>query len=510
MSADLIEAGVEPINGFNAGLLKEQLEKITSAAKKSAVQLRLTPPGISMRDVIDVYQNRLDLSDKTCFSPWSMAVLSAYGDVFPCSNYAVGNIRNEPFLKLWNNELMMKFRITVRKEGMPDEERIVEAPSRFVLYEHIQKEGGTVVELDEVSRRFELPSWLSITIGSGVKRAEMIQMTKNLSTMLAAGLSISRALSVIERQTGDKRLKAIASGLSDSVKKGSSFHEALALYPKVFPGIFVAMTRSGEESGSLADALSIVGLQMERSEELVRKIKGAMIYPAIVVSAIIIVGVLMLIYVVPTLTKTFTELGVQVPLATRIIVALSDFMVAHTVLVLGMLIALTIGGAGFIRSKPGSAFTIACALRLPVIGELVRETHTARAARTLSSLLSSGVPVLDALAITKEVVHARAFAKVIEEAEVRVKKGETLSSSFAEHAKLYPILMSEMVAVGEETGKVAEMLKQVAEFYEGDVAEKTRDLSAVIEPMLILVIGACVGVFAVSMIAPIYSLSSAF
>ena len=403
----------------------------------------------------------------------------------------------------------MKFRVTIRKEGIPNQVRTIEAASRFAVYDQVQKEGGVVVELQEGGGGFKLPAWFSITIGTGVKRIEIIRMAKNLSTMLSAGLSLSRALSIIERQSGNKRLKKIVVELSDSIKKGSSFHEALAGHSKVFPKILVAMVRSGEESGSLADALAVVGLQMERSEELIRKIRGAMIYPAIVITAIVIVGILMLIYVVPTLTSTFTSLGVQVPLATRIIVALSDFMVAHVTLVLLMLIALVIGGIAFVRSGRGSAIVLWVALRLPVIGELVRETYTARAARTLSSLLSSGVPVLDALSITKEVVHADAFAKVVAEAEEHVKKGELLSASFATHTKLYPILMSDMLAVGEETGKVAEMLKQIAEFYEQDVAEKTKDLSTIIEPVLMLIIGVVVGIFAVSMIAPIYQLSSA-
>ncbi len=403
----------------------------------------------------------------------------------------------------------MKFRATIQKGGMPDETRIIEAQSRFAVYEQVQKEGGVVLELHEGESWFGVPSWLFITIGTGVKRIEIIHTAKNLSTMLSAGLSLSRALSVIERQSSNKRLKAIATGLSDSIKKGSSFHEALVEYPNVFSDLFVAMTRAGEESGSLADSLAVVALQMERSEELSRKIKGAMIYPSIIITAIIIVGILMLLYVVPTLTSTFTALGVQVPLATRIIIAISNFMVAHSILVLALIVLLVTGSVAFFRSKRGESIILASALSLPVVGELVRETYTARTARTLSSLLSSGVPILDALSITKEVVHASAFAKVVEEAEMRVKKGELLSASFSEHTRLYPILMSEMLLVGEETGKVAEMLKQIAEFYEIDVAEKTKDLSTIIEPVLMLLIGAVVGVFAVSMIAPIYSLSSA-
>ncbi len=403
----------------------------------------------------------------------------------------------------------MKFRVTIRKEGQPDQERIVEAPTRFAVYNLVQKEGGTVVKLSESGGGFALPAWLYISIGTGVKRAEVIRLAKNLSAMLAAGLSLSRALSVIERQSTNARLKAIASGLADAVKKGTSFHEGLAAYPAIFPEIFVAMVRAGEESGSLDKSLAVVALQMERSEELIRKVKGAMIYPAIVITVVVVVGILMLIYVVPTLTSTFTQLGVQVPLATRIIVMLSDFLVAHVTLVLSALLVLLGGAIAFVRSRVGSRVVIAVSLHLPVVGELVRETYAARASRTLSSLLSAGVPVLDALAITKEVVHAEAFANVVGEAEEHVRRGETLSESFGAHAELYPILMSDMLAVGEETGRVAEMLAQVAEFYEQDVGEKTKDLSTIIEPVLMLIIGTVVGVFAVSMIAPIYQLSSA-
>ncbi len=404
----------------------------------------------------------------------------------------------------------MKFNVKIRKSGVPDQTRVIEASSRFVVYDQVQKEGGTVIELQDVGEQFKIPAWLTINISTGIKRAEIIRTAKNLSAMLAAGLSLSRALSVIERQSGNKHLKTIVTEISESVKRGSSFHDALVQYPKVFSSLFAAMVKAGEESGTLADALTVVALQMERAEELVRKIRGAMIYPAIIIIAVIIVSILMLIYVVPTLTNTFTQLGVQVPLATRVIVALSNFFVAHVVFVLTGLAVLVVGGIVFVRSRFGGRVVLAIALHLPVIGELVRETYTARAARSLSSLLSAGVPILDALSITKEVVHADAFAKVVGEAEEHVKKGETLSMSFSEHAKLYPVLMSEMLSVGEETGKVAEMLKQIAEFYERDVAEKTKDLSTIIEPVLMLLIGAVVGIFAVSMIAPIYSLSSAF
>ena len=403
----------------------------------------------------------------------------------------------------------MKFRATIRKVGMPDEEHVIDAVSRFAVYEQIQKEGGTVVKLSEHTG-FAFPSWLFISFGTGVKHSEISRFAKNLAAMLGAGLSLSRALSVMERQSNNKSLKALTAGLSETVRKGASFHEALAQYPKVFSELFIAMAKAGEESGSLAGSLAIVGLQMERSDELIRKIRGAMIYPAIVISAVIIVGILMLMYVVPTLTSTFTELGVEIPLATRMIVALSSFLAANAALTFVALVVLVAGGVAFVRSRRGGNIVLMLALHTPVVSELVRETYTARAARTLSSLLFSGVPVLEALAITKEVVGSGVFAQVIEDAGTRVRKGELLSTAFADNPNLYPILMSDMLAVGEETGKVTEMLKQVAEFYEADVAEKTKDLSTIIEPVLMLLIGTGVGIFAVAIISPIYSLSSAF
>lgn len=405
----------------------------------------------------------------------------------------------------------MQFRVTISKDGASDETRTIDAPSRFAVYDLVRGEGGMVTNITEQhGASLNSLSRFNISFGTGVKRAEIILMARNLSTMLNAGLSIARALGVIERQSSNARLKAVAVGLSDSIKKGMSFNEALAEYPKVFPDIFIAMARAGEESGSLSDSLTVIGLQMNRAEELSRKVRGAMIYPSIVISAIFIVAILMLIYVVPTLTGTFTSLGVKVPLATQIIVSVSDFLVNHILIVIPLLVCLVFGGIVFVRSPFGAHVVLKGSLYVPVIGEIVRETFTARASRTLSSLLSAGVPVLEALSITKSVVHAPLFARVVGEAEEHVKKGELLSMAFSEHTNLYPVLMSDMLAVGEETGKVSDMLKQIAEYYEEDVSEKTKDISTIVEPVLMLLIGTFVGIFAVAMIAPIYSLSSAF
>src|SRR3989344_7003748 len=296
----------------------------------------------------------------------------------------------------------MKFRVTIKAKDGSEERQVVDAASRFEVYRQIQNRGGTVLDIAEGASGLHLPAWLDVSIGSPVKRAVVIRFAKNIAAMLAAGLSLSRALSITEPQATNKRLRAVVIGGGETIKGGGSLHEALAKYPRVFSGLFVAMAKAGEESGTLGESLGIVALQMERTEELTKKVKGAMIYPSIVIIAIIIVAVLMLMFVVPTLTATFTALGVKVPLTTRIIVALSEFMVGNAVLVVVLLLAFAGGAVALIRSAPGKDAITALSLHLPVIGELVRETYSARTARILASLLSSGVPVLEALAITRE------------------------------------------------------------------------------------------------------------
>ena len=402
----------------------------------------------------------------------------------------------------------MKFRVTVKTPEGTEETNTLEVENRFEVYSQVEKNGGQVVALEEVASSFALPKWANIQFGSGVKMDEKITFTKNLSAMLGAGLTLSRALSVIQRQSKNKYLKKDIEALQEGVKGGSAFHEMLAQFPSVFSKLFVAMTKAGEESGKLSETLAVVAKQMDTSNTLTKKVKGAMIYPCIILTAIVIIGILMLIFVVPTLSATFRSLGVSLPLSTRIIVAASDFMAHHAIIVVIILIAVFGGIVLGIRSKRGSTILLFVARHLPVIGELVRETFSARAARTLSSLLSSGVEMLTAISISAEVVGENVFGAVLIEAEELVRKGEPLSTAFAAHEDLYPVFVSEMILVGEETGKVADMLGQVAEYYERDVEDRTKDLSTIIEPILMLFIGVFVGIFAISMIAPIYSLSS--
>ena len=230
-------------------------------------------------------------------------------------------------------------------------------------------------------------------------------------------------------------------------------------------------------------------------------------YPSIVVTVMVIIGILMMIFVLPAITGIFKQMGNELPATTRALIATSDFLVANTIAALVGIVAFVVGVGYALKSKGGKVFTSWTVTRLPVIGTMAKETNAARTARTLSSLLNSGVDVIQALTITEEVVQNVFYKKIIKNAAERVEKGTPLSEVFIERSDLYPILVGEMILVGEETGSIAKMLGELAEFYETEVERKTKDLSTIIEPLLMVVIGAGVGFFALALIAPIYSIS---
>lgn len=342
--------------------------------------------------------------------------------------------------------------------------------------------------------------------GGSVKLSEKILFTKNLSGMLRAGLSLSRALQVLSRQTTNKYLKTIIETLSQTIDKGGTFSDGLAKYPKVFSALFVAMVRAGEESGGLPKTLTEIGITLEKSYALNKKVKSAMMYPSIILGAIFLIGILMFIYVVPTLTKTFKDLGTELPASTKFVVGLSDLISNNIILLIAgiaALVGLVMLALRMPTTKRGIDWLV---VRLPVIGTIVKEVNTARTTRTMSSLLGSGVSISRAISITKEVVQNVYYKKVLQEVEDVIQKGMPISSVFKAQTKLYPVMMGEMVEVGEETGNLGSMLLDVATFYEGEVDAKTKDLSTIIEPVLMIFIGAAVGFFAVSMLSPMYSI----
>ncbi|HEU5114488.1 MAG TPA: type II secretion system F family protein [Candidatus Paceibacterota bacterium] len=402
----------------------------------------------------------------------------------------------------------MLFSYTAARKDGTHYDGTFEAADKFALYKELHGRGETVLSVNENGTKPSLWKRLAnIKIG-GVKQDDRIMFAKNLGAMIRAGLPLSRALSVLSRQMNKKQWVEIFSALQDSLSKGSSFSQALAAFPKVFPPFLTSMVAVGEESGSLAQSLSIVADQLEKSHNLQKKVRGAMIYPIIILSVMVLIGVMMFIFVVPKLTATFASFNTQLPLPTRVIIGTSNFLGAHWFVMLIIVIILAIALVASAKTAPGKKAIHKLILKLPITGKIAVEINTARTARTLSSMLASGVDVVGALRITGDVVQNVHYRAMLKQAAEDIQKGATLQSLFAPREDIYPAFISEMIGVGEETGTLSKTLLEVATFYENEVDEKTKDMSTIIEPILMVVIGAGVGFFALAMITPIYSLSS--
>jgi len=394
----------------------------------------------------------------------------------------------------------------VKKDGT-HYDGILQAIDKFAVYKELHASGDVVLEVREKGARGSLKKLFSLSFG-GTSMADRIMFAKNLSAMLHAGLPLARALSVLERQMSNKTWSAIFKKLSDNLARGVSLSVSLASFPKVFSPLFISMVSAGEESGSLSESLGIVGEELEKSYELRKKIRGAMMYPIIILFVMIAIAILMLTFVIPKLTLTFREFNTELPLSTRAIISTSDFFSNYYVIIIVAIIAIIAGLIILSKTLIGKHILGKISLKLPIIGTIVQEINSARTTRTLSSLLSSGVEVVAAVKITADVVQNIHYKNMLTKTAVEIQKGASLESLFTPRTELYPPFVGEMIGVGEETGTLSKTLLEVALFYEKEVSQKTKDMSTVIEPFLMVFIGIGVGFFALAMISPIYSLTN--
>jgi len=392
----------------------------------------------------------------------------------------------------------------LNEEGKEYEET-QEFSDKGALYVAVRKMGGSIVLAEEVSKKQVNRKIFSFL--KGVKTQELISFARNLAVMTEAGLSVSRALSIMVKQSKNKKLITILEDISAAINQGETLSKALETHNDVFPNIFASMVKAGEESGKLAYALRTVALQLEKSYGLSKKIKGAMIYPSVIVSLMLVIGIVLMVYMVPTLTETFRGLNIELPLPTRIIIAISDFLRSNLLLVFAAILILVFGTIAALRTSKGKRLVDFVVLHLPIFANMSREVNAARTTRTLASLISSGVEIVEALRITSNVLQNSYFKNLVSESAKKVEVGELLSASLS--GDLYPVFVSEMLSVGEETGKMTDMLDNVAVFYEAEVDQKTKDLSTIIEPFLMILIGIAVGAFAIAMLLPTYSLVNA-
>ncbi len=383
---------------------------------------------------------------------------------------------------------------------------ILEAKDERELAAILRQEGCILIKADLEKKPSKKKKILAFLSFRGVSLVEKIMLTRNLRIMIMTGVSLPRTLDILTIQSKSKRLKKALSEIKEEVIKGESFSNSLGKHHNIFSEVFVNMVKVGEESGTLEKVLEVLTNQMEREHEIKDKIKGAMIYPAVIIVAMIGIGILMLIMVVPKLAALFEELGIELPITTRIVIALGLFLSRFWYFVPFLVIILFFLFRAALKTKSGKLVLHTFVLKIPIISSIVKKINSANTVRTLSSLIQAGVPIVRSLEIVSNALGNIYYKEAMAEAAEMVKKGSKLAEVMKNYEDIYPTLVIQMIAVGEETGETSTILAKLAEFFEQEVSSATKNLSSVVEPVLMLIIGAVVGFFAVSMVQPMYSM----
>ncbi|OGZ18236.1 MAG: hypothetical protein A2Z68_00795 [Candidatus Nealsonbacteria bacterium RBG_13_38_11] len=386
----------------------------------------------------------------------------------------------------------------------------VQAKDKKELSQILKEQGFILIragEKEESAKNGKSSNFFSF--GSKVPLSEKLIFTRNLQVMVSSDLALPKALQTLALQTKNKKFRETILDVSEEIIKGNNFSDALAKHPQIFSELFQNMVKVGEEAGNLDEVLKILAQQLEKENELKSKIKSAMMYPSVIIAAMIGIGVLMLIMVVPSLAKTFEELEIELPLTTQIVVGLGTFLATNWLFVLLAIILLVFILSFTPKIKKGKRVMDALFLKIPVVSALVIKTNSAQAIRTLSSLIAAGVSIIRSLKVTSDVLSNVYYKDALLESLEKVKKGEKLSDALKPYENIFPLVVIQMIKVGEETGQTAPILTKLADFFEEEIDYATKNLVSVIEPVLMIIIGAAIGFFAISMIQPMYSMLSA-
>jgi type IV pilus assembly protein PilC len=399
----------------------------------------------------------------------------------------------------------MEFTYTALTKDGRKETASIQAPNMASAGHMLKDQGLLPTHIEEQNKTTSLGF---LTKFHPISLSEKIGFIENLGVMLKAGISISRCLQIQVKQTSNHRFKEILTDVNNQVQQGKGLSEALAKYGSVFPNIVISMIKVGEISGNLDKSLEYLSIQLQREADLKSKTRGAMIYPSVIISAMVIIGILMSIFVLPSLTSVFKNFGGNLPLSTKIVIAFSDFMSGHAVIVIVGFIAF-VGAVAYILSTHAGkrAFNV-FTLHFMLINTIVKKINLARFSRILSSLLKSGIPIVQALEVAAESLGSIPYQELITKTSQEVRLGKPLAQILASNETLFPVLVVQMIQVGEESGTVQEILEQLATHYEAEVDDTIKNLSSIIEPLLLLIIGGVVGVLAIALISPIYSISN--
>lgn len=342
-----------------------------------------------------------------------------------------------------------------------------------------------------------------------IPAAAKIFFLQNLGIMIKAGLQLGEALSTIAEQTKSEKLKSVLIDAKDKINSGTSFAEALTPYSKDFEPTFISMIAAGEASGSLESVLNGLYIQSKKDHSLKTKIRNAMTYPVIIIFVMVAIGGLVIVFVLPNITAMFTQMNVTLPLPTRILISISNFTRTNGLIFFPSLLLAIFVFFRWTKSNLGRPTWHLILLKTPIVGEIIKKINITRLSMNLSNLIQTDIAIPDALKITANTLGNELYKKAILETAEKVKKGKKIADIFREYPNIIPPIVIQMVSVGEETGSLDVVLKNMAEFYQEEVEQTMENLPVIIEPLLMVLMGLAVGGLAIAVILPIYSLTQA-
>ncbi len=381
----------------------------------------------------------------------------------------------------------------------------VEAPTENVAIDVLKEKDLIVLSLAERRKTTMFQSSLSFL--NRVKVRDVVIFARQLAVMISATVPIVQALRILTRQTDNVTFKIIISEIADEVDGGAKLSSSLARYPQVFSDFFIHMIRSGETTGKLDETLNYLADQQEKDYDLQSKIKGALIYPVFIIGGITVVGVIMMVFVVPKLTAVIIESGAELPFTTKVLIAASSFLANQWWLLLIILIGLFVGYRFYRRTETGHFQIDRIKLRFPIFGEIFKKIYITRFSRGLSTLLQSGIPLTRSLEIVSDIVGNRVYRDLTQKTIKEIEDGNPLSTTFSQ-SKLVPPMLSQMMNVGEQTGRLDQILAKLADFFSREVENSVKTLVTLIEPMILMLLGVGVGFLVSAILLPIYQVST--
>ena len=378
----------------------------------------------------------------------------------------------------------------------------MEAPDEGSVRTHLRQQN--VIPTKVVAKGKEI----SFSLGKQkVQKKDVAIFTRQLATMIDAGLPLVQSLDILGMQQENKTFKEVIKNIKESVEGGSTFAGALARHPKVFDELYTNLVIAGEEGGILDNVLNRLAVYIEKAEALKKKVKSAMVYPSTIVGVAIIVVAILMIFVIPVFAGIFSSMGHTLPLPTLIVIGISKLIKKFILLFIVALIIFVIMFKRYYNTEKGKMTIDSLILKLPVFGILFRKVATARFSRTLSTLITSGVPILEGLTITSKTAGSKPIEYAIMKARTSISEGETIADPLA-RSEIFPPMVTQMIAVGESTGSLDSMLGKIADFYEEEVDVAVATLTSLLEPLLMVFLGVTVGGVVIAMYMPIFKIAS--